>query len=147
MSEFRLKRAGRPSEIEVTFYERHPPRIVALLRDGLKVRSPRLLEPDWKAKHCKPPMPNTWGYVYVFAAGAHVKIGISECDVEKRWSSMRTDNPLLERPLYISPPLEKRCRVVEKKAHEALMEYHFSGEWFSCNRQLAINTVRSLIDE
>lgn len=87
------------------------------------------------------------GYLYVFAARSFVKVGMSKFDVYRRWHSMKTDNPWLEPPLYVSPPLLDRVRPLEKACHVALAEYHRSGEWFECERGFAIETVQRVVQE
>jgi hypothetical protein len=87
------------------------------------------------------------GFVYVFAAGAHVKVGISQFDAESRWWTIRSNNPLLEPALFVSEPLGVRARKVEQAAHKELKPYHVNGEWFSCDRPHAIAVVKKLIED
>jgi hypothetical protein len=93
------------------------------------------------------PAPATSGYVYVFAAGALVKIGMSEVGVEARWYNIKCSNPLLEPPLFVTGPLGNLVRKVERGAHQALAEHREQGEWFRCDRQLAIDTVKRIVEE
>lgn len=148
MSE-RLKPEGL-SKDEI-IYEADHHRAVALLLAGYMVRSPsareriereaeRKLARKWQAQH-----PEHEGYVYVFAAGLHVKVGISWLDVERRWATILSSNPLLERPLYVSPAIGKKALLIERAAHQELMPFHVSGEWFSCSRELAVAIVKKLI--
>ncbi len=88
-----------------------------------------------------------WGYVYVFAAQMYVKIGMSKFDIYRRWHSIKTANPWLERPLYVSPPLMERVLHVEKECHEALRDFRVTGEWFDCPRELALEVVQEMVDE
>jgi T5orf172 domain len=85
------------------------------------------------------------GYVYVFAAQTLVKVGMTIHSPYRRWHSIKTANPWLEPPLYVSPPLLARVTAIEKAAHTALKAYRVTGEWFECDRQLAIDTVQRLI--
>lgn len=85
------------------------------------------------------------GYVYVFAAQTLVKVGMSKFDVYRRWHGIRTGNPWLEPPLYVSPPLLDRVSAMEQACHVALAEYRVSGEWFECDRTLAVETVKRVI--
>lgn len=86
------------------------------------------------------------GFLYVFAAGEYVKIGITQFDVDARWWQIKCSNPLLEPPLYISPPVGDRARELEGMAHKALGEHRCSGEWFKCSRELAVETVKRLTE-
>lgn len=92
-------------------------------------------------------MVKPYGFVYMFAAQSLVKIGMTQFSPYRRWHSIKTANPWLEDPLYISPPLMGRVFELEKACHMALREYHYSGEWFQCDRDLAINTVRRLCND
>lgn len=84
-------------------------------------------------------------HVYVFPAREYVKIGIA-VDPKDRWSTIRTANPLLEVPLYVSERL-KHARLVEKAAHQALAAYRIDGsEWFRCNRFLAVEVVIQTVE-
>jgi T5orf172 domain-containing protein len=144
-----------------TFYENEPHRIMVLLRAGLQVRHKRELDPQFQkprpltkpkpqpltfeSRSRKKRGPATTGFVYVFAAGAHVKVGISETDVQGRWNSIRSCNPLLEPAAYVSPPVGDLARKVEQAAHRSLSHCHVSGEWFLCAPENAIETVKGLI--
>lgn len=148
-------------EAPAIFYETKAHRVVTLLRAGLQVRHRRELEP----KFHEPPGPGearpmvrptfrrkertatASGFVYVFAAGAHVKIGISDTNVDQRWNSIRGSNPLLEPPLYVTAPLGDLARKVERAAHKFLSPHHENGEWFRCAREIAIETVKRLEKE
>lgn len=88
-----------------------------------------------------------YGFVYVFAAQSLVKIGMTGYSVYRRWHSIKTANPWLERPLYVTPPLHGRARDVEKSCHKELSAYHRCGEWFECERQVAIDIVQKLARE
>jgi hypothetical protein len=151
------------SEATATFYETEPRRVMALLRAGLPVRHKRELEPQFQKplprnkpkpqpltfapRRRKQAGPVTSGFVYVFAAGAHVKVGISETDVQGRWNSIRGSNPLLEPTLYVTAPLGSLARKVERAAHQFLSPHHEHGEWFRCTRDEAISTVKRLEKE
>lgn len=87
------------------------------------------------------------GFVYVFAAKTMLKVGMTRFSPYRRWHSIQTGNPWLEAPLYISPPLMKRVAAMEKACHAALAQYRRSGEWFECDRQLAIDTVRTICND
>jgi hypothetical protein len=86
-----------------------------------------------------------YGFVYVFAAQSLVKIGMTRYSIYRRWHSIKTANPWLERPLYVSPALFGRVIELERACHRALSAYHVTGEWFECDRALAIETVRRII--
>lgn len=86
-----------------------------------------------------------WGYVYVFAAQRYIKVGMTKFDIYRRWHSMKTGNPWLEPPLYVSPPLLERVKQAEQMCHEVLAEYRVSGEWFDCPRDLAVGMVQEVI--
>lgn len=88
-----------------------------------------------------------WGYVYVFAAGPFVKVGMSDVGVTSRWHNIRCGNPLLEPPLYVSSPLGDRALQAERRVHELLSPYREGGEWFRCERSLAIDTVKAVEKE
>jgi hypothetical protein len=114
---------GNLKAVEVTgpIYEGHIPRAAALMLAGFQVRSPRLLEPIFKPRRAaRVPPPPAWGFVYIFPAGPLLKIGISDAGVEQRWNNIRCSNPLLEPPLYISPPVGKLAREIERGALGAL---------------------------
>lgn len=150
---------------EVVFYERDPQTVMRLIAAGLPVRPKWELEPNWKPKpgwsappirRLKPVQPRkpvrvappaAWGFVYVFAAGDLVKVGMSDAGVKARWASIRCSNPLLEPALFVSAPLGNRAREVERRALQALSEYCAGGEWFRCAREEVIATVRRIIDE
>lgn len=87
------------------------------------------------------------GFIYVIPAQAMVKIGMTRWSMYRRWHSLRTGNPWLEVPLYVSPPLMDRVAAVEKECHAALAVYRKSGEWFECDRDLAVMTVRRICGE
>lgn len=86
------------------------------------------------------------GFVYVIPAQSMVKIGMTRFSMYRRWHSLRTGNPWLEVPIYVSPPLMKRVAEMEKACHAALAEYRRSGEWFECDRGLAVETVRRICE-
>lgn len=85
-----------------------------------------------------------YGFVYVFGARDLVKIGMTAHSVYRRWHGIKTANPWLERPLYVSGPLLARVIEIERACHAALTQYHVTGEWFNCPRELAIETVKKL---
>lgn len=85
-----------------------------------------------------------YGFVYVFGAQNLVKIGMTQHSVYRRWHGIKTANPWLEQPLYVSAPLLGRVVEVERACHAALAEHHVTGEWFSCPREIAIETVKHL---
>lgn len=87
-----------------------------------------------------------YGFVYVFAAQSLVKIGMTQFSVYRRWHSTKTANPWLERPLYVSPPLLGRVIEVERACHAALKQYRVTGEWFEVKRELAIETVKGIVE-
>ena len=134
-------------------YEADPHKAVALLRAGYIVRSPSArarIEREAEKKRndqLQAQHPEHEGYLYVFAAGIHVKVGLSWHNIERRWASIFSSNPLLERPLYVSPPLGKKVVVLERAAHQQLIQFHVSGEWFSCERSHAISIVEKLVRE
>lgn len=84
------------------------------------------------------------GFVYAFAAGAHVKIGLSQFDPNARWWQIRSHNPLLEPALYITQPLGKSARKVERAAHKVLASCRVTGEWFTCPRDEAVEVIKKL---
>lgn len=83
--------------------------------------------------------------VYVFAAREYVKIGIA-IDPKDRWGTIKTGNPLLEPPVYVSPRMD-HARRIERLAHAALEAHRCSGEWFKCNRYYAAEIVKQLCEE
>lgn len=89
-------------------------------------------------------MVKPYGFIYVFAAQSLVKVGFTQFSPYRRWHSIKTANPWLEDPLYVSHALMGRVREIEKACHVALREYHYSGEWFQCDRDLAITTVQGI---
>lgn len=107
----------------------------------------RIVEQRQREEDARRPAPATSGYVYVFAAGDLIKVGMSDAGVEARWYNIKCGNPLLERPLYVTGPLGNRTREVEKCAHAALSEHRESGEWFRCDRTLAIAVVKRIEQE
>lgn len=133
----------------VVFYERDGKRAIRLFREGFQVRHPSLLDPVWRTKRCKrrPPVRLAWGYVYIFASGPFVKIGMSDANVKARWAAIKCGNPLLEPPLYVTSPLGNQVEDAEKQAHAALAKYHEIGEWFRCDRDLAIAVVKRIEQE
>jgi T5orf172 domain len=86
------------------------------------------------------------GFIYVFPAQKLLKIGMTEFSIYRRWHSIKTSNPWLEPPLYVSPPLMERVGTLEKECHAALAEYRKSGEWFECERDLAVATVKRIVE-
>jgi len=139
-----------PQEEAIPYYGTDWVEVARLLKGGANICSPAAFERrklQELKRRLEQPLPIVGGYVYVFAAGDHVKIGLSWFDVERRWNTIRSSNPLLERPLYVSHELGERASKVEKSAHTALATYHFSGEWFSCDRALAVETVKNLVEE
>lgn len=86
------------------------------------------------------------GYLYVFAAKNLVKVGMTKFSIYRRWHGIRSSNPWLEPPLYVSPPLMEKVSEAERACHVALAQYRSSGEWFDCDRGLALTTVRSIVD-
>lgn len=134
----------------VTFYPRTGSMMRTLLRAGFRIRGFDELQGMWNRKRCKRTLPIklTWGYVYVFAAGDLIKVGRSDASVKGRWTNIKTANPLLEQqPLYVSPPLGKASRTIERAAHDALAAYRQTGEWFRCDRQLVIDVVKRTVAE
>lgn len=85
-----------------------------------------------------------YGFVYVFGARDLVKIGMTQHSVYRRWHGVKTANPWLEQPLYVSGPLLGRVVEVERACHTALEQFHVTGEWFSCDRATAIATVKRI---
>lgn len=88
-----------------------------------------------------------YGFVYVFGARDLVKVGMTMHNLYRRWHAVKTANPWLEKPLYVSPPLLGHVVEVEKAAHRALKQYRITGEWFSCERVLVVETVQRLVEE
>lgn len=88
-----------------------------------------------------------YGFVYVFGARDLVKIGMTQHSVYRRWHGIKTANPWLEQPLYVTGPLLGQVIEVERACHAALAQYHVTGEWFECDRALAIATVKRLEEE
>lgn len=88
----------------------------------------------------------TWGFIYVFAAGPYTKVGMSDAAVQARWVNIKSANPLLEPPLFVSKPLGNRTREIERRIHAALRDHLECGEWFRCERALVLETVRRVID-
>ena len=141
-------------------YETDPKKIFELIKAGHTVRHPRVLFEQQIQERGKAardflrakgillnPPEQGEGFVYVFVAGEHVKVGLSQFDVEARWSMIKSSNPLLERPYFCTPPIGKRARAVEKAAHSSLTEYHASGEWFLCSQEQAIQAVQQAVLE
>lgn len=85
-----------------------------------------------------------YGFVYVFGARNLVKIGMTMHSVYRRWHGIKSANPWLEKPLYVTGALCGRVIEVERMCHEALKAYRVEGEWFECERLLAIDTVRRI---
>lgn len=85
--------------------------------------------------------------IYVMPAGPIVKVGISN-NSHVRWRSLRTANPLIEAPVYVSKQMHFASRI-ETAAHHALGAYRVrhAKEWFRCNRYLAVEVVKTLIEE
>lgn len=88
-----------------------------------------------------------YGFVYVFGALNLVKIGMTQHSVYRRWHGIKTGNPWLEQPLYVTGPLLGHVVDVERACHAALTQYHVTGEWFECERELAIATVKRIEQE
>jgi len=86
-----------------------------------------------------------WGYIYVLGAQQYVKVGMTKFSIYRRWHQMRTSNPWLEPPLYVSPPLMDRVNDAERMCHAVLAEFRVTGEWFDCPRELAIDMVQEVI--
>ncbi len=83
--------------------------------------------------------------VYVVPGRHCVKVGIT-WDMDERWARLRSANPHIEQPHFVSEPL-KKAKGIEKAAHAALKQYSINGEWFDCSRYLAAEIVRGLIAE
>lgn len=135
--------------------------VVAALRSGMSVEEvrakfqpelhakilARTATPPWSPRIERRGAAVVWGYVYVFAAGPLVKVGMSDVGVASRWQNIRCSNPLLEPPLYVSGALGDHARQAERRAHEILAPYHETGEWFRCDRELAVKTVKTIEKE
>lgn len=82
-------------------------------------------------------------YVYVFKAHDLVKIGCAN-DVQSRWRSLRTSNPMIEPPIYSTEKLED-AYAIELKVHRELAEHRVKGtEWFRCPADLAVQVVQRI---
>lgn len=88
-----------------------------------------------------------YGFIYVMAARDLVKIGLTHHNVNRRWRVMKTANPWLERPLYVSRPLRGNVLQVERACHMALQLHHVTGEWFNCDRATAVAVVKRFEQE
>lgn len=83
-------------------------------------------------------------YVYLIAAiefeGRH-KVGIS-IDPERRLEELQKSQPMAIQ-LLETWGFEGRtkARNVERKAHEALVEFHVAGEWFDVSRETAVSAI------
>jgi hypothetical protein len=88
-----------------------------------------------------------YGFVYVFGTRDLVKIGMTQHSIYRRWHGIKSANPWLEQPLYVTGPLLGRVVDVERTCHAALTQYHVTGEWFECPRELAIETVKRIEQE
>lgn len=88
-----------------------------------------------------------YGFVYVFGARELVKIGMTQHSVYRRWHGIKSANPWLEQPLYVTGPLLGNVVNVERACHAELKQYHVTGEWFECDRALAIETVKRIEQE
>ncbi len=138
-----MKRGQTEIKKEGIIYEADIAKAAELLKQGFDVRHPRVKEQlAAMEKRNEPPMPDHGGFVYIFAAGDLIKVGFSAFDVDARWACIRSSNPLLEPPLYVTKALgEQRARLVERNVHDQLHQYHESGEWFRAPRQLVIDAV------
>lgn len=97
------------------------------------------MEPVRRAPWIKP------GSVYVIPAGKYVKIGVTS-DIRTRWSDLKTANPHIEKPLYVSPRIPNSVQV-ENICHGMLKRYRIKrSEWFTCSRYLAEAVVRLVVD-
>lgn len=89
---------------------------------------------------------NMWraaAHVYVFTAREFTKIG-KAVDVERRWRTLRCANPMLDRPLYVTP-LIRRAYELEFEIHKALAPHRVKGtEWFTCAGDVAVQVVQDI---
>jgi hypothetical protein len=88
-----------------------------------------------------------YGFVYVLGARDLVKIGMTRHSIYRRWWQIKVANPWLERPLYVTGPLLGRVIEVERACHKTLKQHRVTGEWFDCPRELAIETVKHVVEK
>ena len=69
------------------------------------------------------------GYVYVFEAGKHCKIGISDKSVEQRKMSIQTGCPVKIQRVWCSRNIPDAL-ACEKRLHNYFRQKNTSGEWF-----------------
>ena len=83
--------------------------------------------------------------IYVIPSREYVKIGIAN-DVQARWQQLKTGNPHIEWPHYVSV-LVPNSQQIERIVHGTLARYRLPRtEWFRCSRYLAEVTVRLTIE-
>jgi Meiotically Up-regulated Gene 113 (MUG113) protein/uncharacterized protein DUF4224 len=83
--------------------------------------------------------------IYAIAAGSLIKVGVAK-DVDKRWRNLRIGNRAIEPVLYATKPLRNALRI-EKLVHRDLARYRVGGEWFQCDRSIAIAVVKRIEQE
>lgn len=82
-------------------------------------------------------------HIYVFTAREFTKIGVA-VDVERRWRALRCANPMLDRPLYVTP-LIRRATDLELQIHKSLAAHRVKGtEWFTCTSDIVVQVVQDL---
>jgi hypothetical protein len=77
---------------------------------------------------------------YVIHDGEFYKVGIA-ANLFDRITSMRSGNPRPLEVLYVYSGY-----MPERWYHELLAEYHYSGEWFKCDRHI-IDTIHAGFSE
>ena len=80
------------------------------------------------------------GFVYVVKAKDYVKIGITDGEPEKRFSTLQTGCP--EKFIQTWYAEAWNPRTVEKIIHEVMFKKHVNGEWYSVSFQVAVTAVK-----
>jgi excisionase family DNA binding protein len=88
-------------------------------------------------------------HIYIFRAGDHIKIGISE-NPEQRWLQIATSNPLLDiEQRFITANKHYDALFIERRMHTELAHYRVSSphskEWFKCEARIAIELLERVI--
>lgn len=84
-------------------------------------------------------------HIYVFRAGAHVKVGIAE-DPMRRWRTIASCNPLLEADGFVTAEKYPNAKWIEKWVHGELKEFHTKLEWFSCDLETAVAALTKVLN-
>ena len=80
--------------------------------------------------------------VYILESCGSYKVGVSG-NINKRINTLSIGNPFDIKLVYETEELTSNSAYfIESLVHEELKEYNIRGEWFNCELNLIINTLR-----